>query len=183
MIKHERKIYKTKDGNEIIIREGAIDDAGQYLQHFLDNLNSSQFIPLYPDELVKSVEEEIQWIDSFSKQDNSILLMAEFAGEIIGNIALNGHSRSMLQHTASIGMSVSKEWRNKGIGKLLMEIIISWSEENKILELLWLQAFAENTAAITLYKKMGFVETGRQLNFFKTRTGVYSDNITMTKYL
>lgn len=183
MIQDETKTHKLKDGNEIIIRKAASDDASQYLQFFHDNLTSSLFIPLYPDELVQSVEEEKQWINSFAKQKNCLLLMAESHGKIIGNISVNGHSRSMLQHTASIGMSVINEWRNKGIGKLLMQSVINWSEENEMLELLWLQVFAQNIAAITLYKKMGFIETGRQKNFFKSRTGFYSDNITMTKYL
>lgn len=183
MIKHETKIHTIKEGDEVIIREAASDDASQYLQYFHHNLTTSQFIPLYPDELVQSVEDEIQWIESFEKQKNCLLLMAEYNGKLIGNISVNGHSRTMLQHTASIGMSVSKEWRNKGIGKLLMESVISWSEENEMLELLWLQVFAQNTVAITLYKKMGFIETGKQKSFFKARTGFYSDNITMTKYL
>lgn len=98
--------------------ERVINVAAQYLQYFRDSLNSSQFIPLYPDKLVKLVEEEIQWIETFSKQKNSLLLMAEVNGRIIGNIAVTGHSRSMLQHTAPIGMSVSKEWRNKGYWKI-----------------------------------------------------------------
>lgn len=175
--------HKIKSGENILIREAKKEDAEQFIHFLLDNLSTSQFIPLYPDEFTKSVEEEIEWIESYLKKENSILLVAVFNGKIIGNIDFSGHSRQMLSHTGLIGMSILEKFRNKGLGTLLMETAISWAEEHSNLEILWLQVFGENVEGIALYKKMGFIETGRQANFFKTRSGRYFENVSMTKYL
>lgn len=182
-MKLKPKNHKIKTGENVLIREAQKADAEQFISFLLDNLNTSPYIPLYPDELTKSVEEEMEWIESYSKKENSIFLLAEHNGKVIGNIDLAAHTRQMLSHTAVIGMSVSEKFRNKGLGTLLMETAISWAEENPTLEILSLQVFGENHGGIALYKKMGFVETGRQPKFFKTRSGKYFDNVTMTKYL
>src|SRR5690606_26348519 len=125
-----------------------------------------------------SIEQEREWIKSFLVFDNSLLLVAEFDGEIIGNIDLTGARRKMMQHTAVIGMGMLSEWRNIGLGSALLHEIICWAKLNPILEIIWLQVYAQNDLGISLYRKMGFIESGIIKNFFK-KDEAYFDNITM----
>lgn len=172
-----------KTGELITIREATREDAANFINFLKDNLNTTKFIPLYPDEFKKTIEEVMDWLQSFNDNNYGILLLAEFDGLIIGNINLDEHPREMLKHTGSIGMSILAHWRNKGIGALLLESVFNWAKSTKQLELLWLQVFGTNTSAIKLYQKMGFQETGRQVNFFKNRIGEYEDSVTMTKMI
>ena len=76
-------------------------------------------------------------------------------------------------------MGMLKDYRSKGLGTLLLQTAVKWSRKNPIIEKLWLQIIADNAPAIQLYKKMGFVEEGRQKNFIKVSKEKYSDNIVM----
>lgn len=180
-MKLEPSRFTLKTGEHITIREATKDDAANFISFLKDNLNTTPFIPLYPDEFKKTTEEVMEWLQSFNDNNYGIFLLAEFDGLIIGNINLDEHPREMLKHTGSIGMSVLEDWRNKGIGSVLLETLFAWAKSTNQLELLWLQVFGTNMSAIKLYQKMGFIETGRQAQFFKSRAGEYEDSVTMTK--
>jgi RimJ/RimL family protein N-acetyltransferase len=113
------------------------------------------------------------------KNDNTILLAAEYENQLIGNIDVTGSQRKQMKHTGMIGMGMLEEWRNSGLGTLLMENAIAWSKQNALLELLWLQVYTTNNVALHLYKKMGFFENGTIKNYFKHETD-YFDVMTMS---
>ncbi|MBT8205097.1 MAG: GNAT family N-acetyltransferase, partial [Eudoraea sp.] len=76
---------------------------------------------------------------------------------------------------AEVSVYVSEQARGRGIGKALMEMLISSSE----LEGYWtLQAgiFPENTPSIRLHEKVGFRLIGRREKIGK-RNGVWYDNV------
>lgn len=108
-----------------------------------------------------------------------MLLIAEFDNEIIGNIDLTGSRRKIMQHTAVIGVGMLQDWRNSGLGTILLKSAIEWATENSILEILWLQVYTDNKLGLALYQKMGFEENGIMKNFFK-HDGKYFYNLTMT---
>lgn len=59
------------------------------------------------------------------------------------------------------GMWVNPLWRRQGIGLALLEALFAWADERKFTTLgLW--APAHRPAAVSLYRKMGFHETGNQ---------------------
>lgn len=168
-----------KNGQEITLRPARVSDALPLIQTIKAYLADSEYIPQSPEEFTMTLEQEENWIQSFLEKDNSLLIVAEFEGRIIGNIDISGHHRSMMQHTAVIGMGILSDWRNSGLGTQLMQHGIRWAKENSILELLWLQVYTENQMAIALYKKMGFLENGIIKNFFNHSTRYY-DNLTMS---
>ena len=57
--------------------------------------------------------------------------------------------------------------------------VLEWSKENILLKTLWLEVYATNIAGIALYKKVGFVHSGRVQDFFLERDN-YIDKIIMT---
>ncbi|WP_430613412.1 N-acetyltransferase family protein [Flavobacterium sp. JP2137] len=168
-----------KNGKEVILRSARISDTPALIQTIKNYLADSTYIPQTPEEFTMTLEEGQQWIASFITKDNSLLIVAEFDGAIIGNIDINGHQRQMMAHTAVIGMGILSEWRNTGLGTLLMREGIAWAKQQPILELLWLQVYPENDTAMALYKKMGFEESGIIKNFFKHHDRYY-DNLTMS---
>ena len=60
---------------------------------------------------------------------------------------------------------VRKKYRKKGIGKELLEKLISFSKE-KNFELINLEVNSKNEPAINLYKKFGFKEVGLRKKYY-----------------
>jgi RimJ/RimL family protein N-acetyltransferase len=169
-----------KNQQAVTIRQATVDDAEKLLHCVKTYVPQSAYIPKLGHEIMLTIEQEMAWIQSFLSSENSLLLVAEFNHEIIGNIDLTGSRRQIMAHTAVIGMGMLNEWRNAGLGTALLELAIAWAKENPILELLWLQVYTENKLGLGLYRKMGFEENGIMKNFFK-QDGTYFDNLTMTK--
>ena len=58
------------------------------------------------------------------------------------------------------GMWVDPRWRRQGIGRALLKAVSAWADDRKFTTLgLW--APAHRPAAVALYRKMGFHETGK----------------------
>ena len=171
---------KTKFGNEVVIREAKSSDANGLIDCIKTYLKSN-FIPLTPEEFSPTLEEQEEWISNYIYGKNDLLLIAEHKGQIIGNIDLTIHHRKMLNHTGYLGMGIHEDWQNQGIGTILLERLIEWSDIQPEIEILWLQVFGNNEKGIRIYQKNGFVEDGRQKEFIKNMNGVYIDNVIMTR--
>ena len=182
MQKFKRQILTLKNQKTVIIRQAEIDDAEKLLNCIKTYVPQSEYIPKLEQEIILTIEQEKEWINYFLTNENSLLLIAEFDNEIVGNIDLTGNRRKIMEHTAVIGMGMLKEWRNTGLGTALLKLTIEWAKENSILELLWLQVYTDNELGLCLYRKIGFVENGIMKNFFK-QDGKYFDNLTMTMNL
>ena len=76
-------------------------------------------------------------------------------------------------------MMIEKDFRNIGIGKLLIKGILNWAELNPFIEKVSLGVFSTNERAIVLYKNMGFIEEGRKIKEFKMGNGEYVDDVLM----
>ena len=179
MTNFKPQIVTLKNQKQVLIRQAETKDAEELLHCVKTYISQSQFIPKHDYEIKLTVEQEMDWINSFLKNDNSILLVAEYENQLIGNIDVTGSQRKRMMHTGMIGMGMLEEWRNSGLGTLLMENAIAWAQQNTLLELLWLQVYTANHAALHLYKKMGFIDNGTIQNYFKHETD-YFDVMTMS---
>jgi ribosomal protein S18 acetylase RimI-like enzyme len=79
---------------------------------------------------------------------------------------------------AELGMAVACEWRGRGVGSALLAAAIEWAREHG-LHKLCLSVFVHNTAAIALYRKLGFVEEGRRVKQYRRASGELWDAIDM----
>ena len=174
--------FILKNGKSITVREANQHDAPDLISLKLSYIEGSQTIPLLTHEYSDKVADEEHLIKRLKEEQNSILLLAENEGVLVGNIDLNGNQRSKLYHTGVIGMGIRKEWQGQGIGSVLLESAISWSKQNPYLSLIWLEVYDTNVAGKRLYQKLGFEECGRMKHFFK-EDNVYIDKLTMVRHL
>lgn len=110
----------------------------------------------------KSKKEEIEFVTEALKNcesKNSVFLVAEINGCVVGTANIDKKHESEA-HTGVFGIALRKKVRGKGIGKLLMETVISEAEKNLKIEIIILEAFAENKTAINLYKKLSLRNLG-----------------------
>ena len=163
----------------VLVREASASDAEKLIA-FVNALADEPgiYIALSPREFNLSVDEERVILEDYASSENSIFLLAELKGEIIANLNCRGGSRKATKHAVTLGMSVSKEWRNRGIGSILLQHAIDWARENPFVSRIELNVFVENTAAIHLYSKFGFqIEGLRRKSIF--RDGKYHDDYLM----
>ena len=95
---------------------------------------------------------------------------------LIADGSLNSLPRRM-SHRAELGMTVTKANWNQGVGSMLMERLIQYAKDNGI-ELIYLEVREDNAAAIHLYEKFGFRQTGTLPAYFKIGDA-YIDFISM----
>lgn len=120
--------------------------------------NPSSFCNTYEEEVLYPDTKWIQWLEDAQKGETSLLYFAEYNNKLIGMI---GASINQEQENASIiSMFIDPHFREQGIGKLLFQTICKKLDTYPIKEIN-LTVNAENRAAINLYRKQGFIETGK----------------------
>lgn len=165
----------------IVIRTAKAEDASRILQIQKEVVSEGVFLTTALEEFDKTVEQQRDWIDKILHNDKETMLVAETPKEIVGWIVFLSPGRMRLSHTGSLGMMIEKDFRNMGIGRLLIKGILDWAELNSCIEKVSLGVFSINERAIALYKKMGFIEEGRKIREFKINDNEYADDVLMYK--
>jgi putative acetyltransferase len=168
---------------EVSVREAEPEDAEQliaYVQRLSEEPHSN--IALSPGEFTLTVEEERRVLADYAAAGNSVYLVAECAGEIVGTLSCSGGTRQATRHVASLGISVARPWRNRGIGRTLMARAIEWARGTGIVKRIELDVFARNEVAIHLYERFGFAVEGRRRQAV-CRDGEYLDDLVMALLL
>ena len=161
------------------IRKATPDDAGQLitrLQHLLEEPGIN-FL-LGPGEFNVTVEQERAWLQERLDSDNSVFLVADCGGRIIGNVGCDGGKRAAVRHVGTLGVSVDADWRGRGVGSAMMQAVVDWARGTGVLRRLQLDVFCRNEAAVALYRKFGFEVEGCRRQAI-LREGVYLDDYVM----
>ncbi|SFQ53775.1 GNAT family N-acetyltransferase [Flavobacterium akiainvivens] len=166
---------------DITIREAKPEDALNLLNLKKSYIEGSVSIPLYIDEYKNGEAEERTLIERYLNEQNSMLLVAEHNGRLIGNLDLTGNQRRKMFHTAMLGMGIAYDWQGKGVGSLLMQAAVNWASKNEHLKIIWLEVYHTNIAGLKLYEKYGFEQCGIMKNFVIEAQPV--DKIAMVLYL
>jgi len=185
MSKIEQREFVLKDGRKGIIRTAEEADTEKLLKQTISVLEEAKYtVTTYPeDEADFTVERESEWVRNYIEADGKLLAVAEVDGEIVGSVDLRNGKRKRIQHVATVGITVLKEFRSLGVGKALMDTVIEWASDHPVIEKIGLGVFPNNTGAINLYRKLGFVEEGRKVKEIKIGSNEYVDIILMYKFV
>lgn len=162
------------NNRNVIIRNAEIQDAAQAIYIVKQVMAEAPFFQRTSEEFVFTVEQEENYI-----KNAALFLVAEIDGKVVGLATLDRSNLVKIHHTATFGINILKEYCGQGIGSLLMGKVIEWAKHNEV-EKIDLEVFANNTSAIALYKKHGFVEEGRKRKAIKTNEG-YQDMLIMAR--
>ncbi|QOR67524.1 GNAT family N-acetyltransferase [Cytobacillus suaedae] len=164
------------------IRTAVIEDASHIIEHKRVVLGESTFMLTAPEEFNPTLEEKEQWLRDHLN-DGNYLLVAEKDEKIIAVMDFRRSKRSRLSHLGYFSISIQEAYCNMGIGRKLIEGLISWAEQRNDLEKVCLEVFSHNERAIHLYKKLGFIEEGRKVKFVKFTEDFYADEILMYRFV
>ena len=95
------------------------------------------------------------------KNPRSYVIKAKFDEEILGFAGII----DTVDQAEITNIVVKKNYRNKGIGSILLETLIEYAKENKK-EKIYLEVNCNNHFAIKLYKKFGFNECGLRKRYY-----------------
>ncbi len=153
--------YVLKNSLLLTIREAQPDDAANMLEYAENITLESENIARAPGELGFSLEQERELLQDMLQSPASIFLVAEIAGEIIGDLNFRAMGRARLKHRGEMGISVRQRYWGLGIGSHLLTELITWAQAGGLIRKIDLQVRVDNLSAIHLYEKHGFVHEGR----------------------
>ena len=176
-LKKYQKTILTKKNKKIILRFPERGDVNKLLQ-FGNKLVEEDTYILLTKRLTK--KEEVEYLEKRLKaieEKKRISLLAIYNGKIIGNGGVD-RKESRQKHIGELDISVSKEFRDEGVGSVLMEELITLAKNFLKLKILFLRVFGNNKRGIYFYGKLGFRECGRipKAVFYK---GKYEDEVIM----
>lgn len=169
--------------DSVNVREAVPDDSAALLAHVHRLCEEPGVcVTITRDEFTVTVEEERKLIADCAASENSVFLVAEAVGQVVGLLVAHGGKRRATRHEAVLAISVNADWRGRGVGTALMARCVEWARSTGVVTRLELKVFTRNATAIRLYERFGFVTEGvcRRSVF---REGQYEDNRVMALLL
>ncbi|MFC1878566.1 GNAT family N-acetyltransferase [Chloroflexota bacterium] len=154
------KKHLLKDNSRLVIRQAAPEDAGALLEYIAAISGQSDYLTFGPGEFVLTVPEEEAILHSYRQSDNQLYMLGLVDGIIVSALSFSAGRRPRVRHSGECSMSVRKEYWGQGIGGLMLDALIAWAQDTKIIRKINLRVRKDNRRAIRLYQGRGFVTEG-----------------------
>lgn len=177
-------INKMIEGKRLkwILRCPTKHDAAELSKLRVQIDGETEFLDREPGEGLLTQEDFEKLIYEDAIAEKSLFLVAEVDGKIAGFARCVGCKLSRYRHKAEFGICISKEYWGCGIGKVMLENILTWADTVGI-EKIALTVVETNTKAINLYKNYGFVQEGLLVNDRVHKDGNYYNTVMMGRVL
>ena len=117
------------------------------------------------------------WVGQLGPNDH--VMVAELEGRVVGLAGLHVRDGKR-RHVGFVGMMVHDQFAGRGIGARLLTTLLELADGWLNLTRVELDTMADNERGLRLYRKLGFVEEGRQRNAY-FRDGAYVDALLMAR--
>lgn len=166
-------------GVELLVRNAVASDA-RALRDIMQRTHAeTDYLRSYPDEQSADDEQEARSLAEMERSDDEVELVAVVDGKIVGSAGVTAvGSRRKVAHRACFGISVLKEQWGMGIGRALMEACIDCARRAGYAQL-ELEVVADNERAVSLYRRAGFEEYGRNPRGYRSASSGYQDLVHM----
>ena len=156
----EPRSYELKNGLSLLIREAEVEDAGALISHVNRVGGESDYLTLGPGEFELAEREEADFLRKCRDLENQVYILALTEGQIVGALNFSAGHRPRTRHSGELGMSVRKAYWGLGVGSTLLEALLEWARQTRIIKKINLRVRADNHRAILLYERKGFVKEG-----------------------
>jgi len=139
----------------------------------------TDYLLSYPDEQSTDDEQEARSLEETEHSGNEVELVAIIDGRIVGSAGvLAVRSRRKVVHRARFGISILKEFWGMGIGRVLMDASLDCARQAGYTQL-ELEVVADNERALSLYRRAGFEEYGRNPMGYRSASAGYQELVYM----
>jgi RimJ/RimL family protein N-acetyltransferase len=152
--------HHLKNGQVLVIREAAPEDARALLDYVEGISGESDFLSFGPGEFELTEAEEAGFLRRYHDTDNQLYLVGLIDDKLVSALTFSAGRRPRLRHSGEFGVSVRKQHWGLGIGSLMVDALIAWARESGIVKKINLRVRTDNGRAISLYQGKGFVIEG-----------------------
>lgn len=173
------QVITLKNGMECCLRNGTEHDGQAVFDNFNLTHSETDYLLSYPDENSYDVIQESRFLKEKSESENEIEIIAVVDNAVVGTAGIQAiGTKYKVRHRAEFGISVAKDFWGLGIGQALMTACIECARTAGYIQL-ELNVVTENSRALSMYKKAGFVEYGRNPKGFHSRMAGFQEVIYM----
>jgi ribosomal protein S18 acetylase RimI-like enzyme len=174
---------KTKTGKQIIVRYPKEGDEKEMCRYINELSKEKTFVRFQGEEILLENEANYLVAQLERIKAKTAMTLFVFEGDKLIAIADINMLDKTEKHLGVLALSVAKNFRGEGIGKLLMDLLLKEAEkELSDLKIITLDVYQANVIAQKLYKELGFVEYGMLPNGV-SRNNTFEDRILMYKNL
>ena len=178
----EREIT-LKDGRTCVLKPTGPEVAAEMVAYMKITAGETEWLLRYPDEVNFTLEGEQDILGKILDDPGHVMMAAIVDGKVAGNASISGiGNKRKILHRCSLAIALYREYWSLGIGRAMIEYLIELAKEIGFSQM-DLEVVAENTQAQALYRKCGFIETGRRHNALKFDDGSMHDEIMMYRDL
>lgn len=158
MIQTRSSEAKTaNDGRRWTLRPGRPTDGRALAKLFADVRTEGRWLITTPGAI--SETSEAFWIGELIRAEESMVLVAEADGDVVGNVLVSVDRGRATEHIGVLSICIAADWRDVGIGTELVAGAQAWARERGLRKLS-LGVFPDNERAIAVYERRGFVREG-----------------------
>ena len=166
-------------GVELLVRNASASDARALRETMQRTHAQTDYLLSYPDEQSVDDEQEARSLEETERSSNEVELVAVIDGRIVGSAGVSAvRSRRKVAHRALFGISILKEYWGMGIGRVLMDASIDCARQAGYTQL-ELEVVADNERAVSLYRRAGFEEYGRNPRGYRSAAAGYQELVYM----
>lgn len=173
------KTVVVKGGVEILVRNAVASDARALRETMQRTHAQTDYLLSYPDEQSIDDEQEARSLEAIERSGNEVELVAIIDGRIVGSAGVSAvRSRRKVAHRARLGISILKEYWGMGIGRVLRDACVDCARQAGYTQL-ELEVVADNERAVSLYRRAGFEEYGRNPRGYRSAAVGYQELVYM----
>ncbi len=143
-----------------MIREATVKDARAVVDYVEDISGESDFLTFGPGEFELTVVQEEDFLRIYRGSDNQVYILGLIDDTVVSTLSFSAGRRPRVRHSGEFGMSVRKQYWGIGIGSLMLDTLIDWAKDAKIIKKINLRVRTDNQRAILLYQYKGFLKEG-----------------------
>ena len=166
----------AKDGRPYALRAGRPTDARPLARLFSDVRAAGRYLVTPPG--LRNESHEAYFIRELIAAGESLVLVAEADGAVVGNVLLLPEQSRVQDHVGTLSICVAAEWRDAGLGSALVARALAWATEHGLRKV-QLSVFPDNARAIAVYERAGFVTEGLRRMQFRASDGEFRDELLM----
>lgn len=141
---------------EILFEEAQAADAEALIDFMNQVAGETDYLVMDDQGFQPSLEATRKILATSQEAEDQLCLLARLDDTIIGLINVRTQSPYRISHIGDIFMALRKDYWGYGIGRILLEEVITWAQEMGHLKRLELTVQVRNERAVRLYQSCGF---------------------------
>ena len=160
---------------EILFEEAQAADAEALIDFMNQVAGETDYLVMDDQGFQPSLEATRKILATSQEAEDQLCLLARLDDTIIGLINVRTQSPYRISHTGDIFMALRKDYWGYGIGRILLEEVITWAQEMGHLKRLELTFLVRYERAVRLYQSCGFDIEGIKKRGARTDEGEWLD--------